>query len=399
MRTVAPTSLKNRLTPPPARQDVDRTAQTERVLRLATELFGVTAAALVAATPTGLRVQAFWSSGSWDQDDALTAAQRLLDLLEPPDIAGNAGGAEVLEEIGPERGFRASAPVRSPEGQPLGALCLVDPNRRALLSGLQRRLLAELGDLSVAAFDLPDRQGTPPDVSQSGAGDPLLTAADLYPEPIAIFDAAGKCLLRNSHFASLLGSDGKAVLGNAAPSAISDARGREAEWLALHLSRATMPVGIYRVCRANGTWICIEERQGPQGRSLMARVETAEAYGGDLDGAALFERSPSPMFVFDRETRRITAVNAAALAFYGWGRDAFLALPLETVGPLGRDPDQEELGLRQGFADAERWMHRNRAGETLHVAVRTASLTYRGRHSVLVAVTQHPPLQIGAVAV
>ena len=75
------------------------------------------------------------------------------------------------------------------------------------------------------------------------------------------------------------------------------------------------------------------------------------------------------MFVFDRETRRLTAVNAAALAFYGWQRDAFLALPLETVGPLGQDPDQEGPGPHQGFAEAERWTHVNRAGDSLHVAV------------------------------
>ena len=33
MRTIAPSSLRGRLTPPPPRQDFDRTAQTERVLR------------------------------------------------------------------------------------------------------------------------------------------------------------------------------------------------------------------------------------------------------------------------------------------------------------------------------------------------------------------------------
>ncbi len=399
MRTVTPTSLTDRLAPPPARQEYDRTAQTERVLRLATELFGVTAAALVEATPTGLRIQASWCSGEWDQDDAITAAQRLLDLLEPADVAGNGGGAGVLEEIGAERGFRAAAPVLTPEGQTLGVLCLVDPTRRTLLSGLQRRLLTEFGQLSVATLDVrPDRREFPTAVPQVRAGDRLLEAADTCPEPIAIFDADGKCLLRNSLFASLLGSEGTAVSGNASPSAIAEARGRETEWLSIQLSREIMPVAIYRVCRGDGTWICVEERRTPHGRSLMARTEPAEAYGGDLDGAALFERCPSPMFVFDRETRHMTAVNAAALAFYGWDRDAFLALPLETVGPLGPDPDQESVGPNQGFAEAERWVHKNRAGVFLPVAGRTAALTYRGRPSILVAVTDHPSSRRDPVA-
>ncbi len=162
-------------------------------------------------------------------------------------------------------------------------------------------------------------------------------------------------------------------------SAISEARGREAEWLAIQLSRETMPVGIYRVCRADGTWICVEERRTPHGRSLMARTEPAEAYGGDLDGAALFERCPSPMFVFDRETRRMTAVNAAALAFYGWDRDAFLALPLETVGPLGPDPDQRVLGPTRASPKLSAGCIRTAPATSFTVAGRTAALTYRGR--------------------
>ena len=401
MRTIAPSSLKGRLKPPPERQDFDRTAQSERVLRLATELFGVTAAALVATTPRGLQVRASWSSGEWDEGDAVTAAQRLLDLLEPPDDAVGAQGAGVLEEIGAERGYRAAAPVLSAPGQTLGALCLVDPDRRTLLSGLQRRLLAELGDLSISAFELrPTLRDTfPNETSLSGAADPLLMAADLYLEPIAVFDAEGKCLLRNSLFASLLGSDGTAISGRAALSATSDARGREAEWLADRLARATVPVGIYRVCRADGTWICVEERRTPQGRSLMARIETEEeAFGGDVDGAALFERCPAPMFLFGRETRRIMAVNAAALVFYGWSREAFLALPLDAIGPLGPDPDQEKWKPNTGLAAAEHWLHRHRTGDTLQVAGRTAALTYRGSPAVLVTVVDHASLRNGAVA-
>ncbi len=394
MPTIAPSNLRGRLTPPPARQDLDRTAQSERVLRLATELFGVTAAALVASTPGGLRVQASWSSGAWNDGDAVTAAQRLLDLPSPDD-AVRSQGAGVLEEIGAERGYRAAAPVLSPDGQTLGALCLVDPDRRVLLSGLQRRLLAELGDLSVSAFAL---RPTLPTVPSARAADPLLAAADRCAQPIAVFDAEGKCLLRNSLFASLLGADGTTTSGNAALSAISDARGREAEWIVDHLAHAAMPVGIYRVCRSDGTWICVEERRTPRGRSLMARIEPAAAYGDDLDGATLFERSPAPMFLFDRATRRPVAVNAAALAFYGWDRDDFLSLPLDAIGPFGPDPDQDKPDRRLRLAEAERWIHRNRSGEDLQVAGRTVALTYRGRPSVLVTVVAQACSAKGAVA-
>ena len=222
--------------------------------------------------------------------------------------------------------------------------------------------MAELGELSIAAFELrPTPRGAlPTETPWSGAADPLLTLADLCPEPIAVFDEEGRCLLRNGLFASLLGSNGLAIPGNAALSAISDARGREAEWLTDRLARAVRPVGIYRVCRADGTWICVEERRTPAGRSLIARFEAAEAYGGDLDGAALFERCPSP------------------------------------IGPVGPDPEQECAG--HGFAEPERWVHLNPAGEARHVAGRTAALTFRGRPSVLVAVTTLPSFRTGQVA-
>ena len=73
-----------------------------------------------------------------------------------------------------------------------------------------------------------------------------------------------------------------------------------------------------------------------------------------------------------------------------------MALPLETIGPVGPDPEQECAG--HGFAEPERWVHLNRAGEARHVAGRTAALTFRGRPSVLVAVTTLPSFRTGQVA-
>ena len=48
---------------------------------------------------------------------------------------------------------------------------------------------------------------------------------------------------------------------------------------------------------------------------------------------ALFEQSPQPCYVFDRETLRFLAVNAAACALYGWSRDEMLALSLRDIRP------------------------------------------------------------------
>ena len=48
-----------------------------------------------------------------------------------------------------------------------------------------------------------------------------------------------------------------------------------------------------------------------------------------------FEASPSPMRIFDHETLRHLAVNDAAVKFYGYSREEFLALTLKDT----RHPD------------------------------------------------------------
>ena len=116
----------------------------ERVLRIAADLFEVRAAALVLGDAVDLRIARVWARDEWHEADAIDAARHLFDALAAAEAIPSPA---VLEDIAPERGFRAAAPVFSEEGERLGAVCLVDSNRRALLSGLQRRLLAEFGTL------------------------------------------------------------------------------------------------------------------------------------------------------------------------------------------------------------------------------------------------------------
>jgi PAS domain S-box-containing protein len=52
-----------------------------------------------------------------------------------------------------------------------------------------------------------------------------------------------------------------------------------------------------------------------------------------MDYRLLFEVSPRPMWVADRETRQILLVNEAAVRMYGWSRDEFLAMTLDDIRP------------------------------------------------------------------
>lgn len=387
-------SLRDRMTPPAARPGTSRPGvaerpaglparapEVERALRLATDLFGVAAAALVLAGPDGLEVAA--ASAPDGCGYAIDAARRLFEVLataEPSEAGRHAG---VMEEVTSLRGFLAATPVLSASGRCLGAICLVDGDRRMLLTALQRRLFAEFGDLVAPALRgsasrgaAPERGGVPPD----GAAR-LQALADADPDAFALFDPEGRCLLRSSRFDALLGADAPA---GAPARIIPVAPGGEADWLALHLARDAEPVGVYRAARADGRWLSIEERRGPHGRSLVARVEEREAFGAADDMQLLFERCPFPMFVFDRDTRAILAVNRAALALYGWERDAFLRLDLDGIGPVGSAPvSADPCGRAVGAQD---WTHRTRDGRTVAVSGRTTGLSHGGRPAVLVTV-------------
>ncbi len=383
-------SLRDRMIPPTGRRPESvrsgvarrgaasvRTPEVERVLHLATDLFGVAVAALVLAGPEGFAVTAVSAADGCGADGAVAAAERLFEVLAASDAAAEDRPAGVMEEVVPGRGFLAATPILSVAGRCIGAVCLVDGTRAALLTSLQRRLFAEFGGLVAPALGA-SASAAPTPAAARDSRDRLQEIADAEPDAFALFDTEGRCLLRNGSFDALLGT---ASAPPAPRPALAEARGCEASWVALRLARDVPPVGVYRAALADGTWLSVEERRGPHGRSLLARLESRDAFGGTGDLALLFERCPYPMFVFDRGTRAILAVNAAALALYGWDRDAFLALDLDGIGPVGAETADAGVG----------WTHRARDGRPLLVTGRTIDLDHRGRPAILVTVLAGVP--------
>ncbi len=85
----------------------------------------------------------------------------------------------------------------------------------------------------------------------------------------------------------------------------------------------------------------------------------------------LFESNPSPMWVFEMATRRITDVNQAALERYGYTREEFLALTLADLRPPEDAPHLEEAlasaAAAEGTAHPAR--HRKKDGTIIDVEV------------------------------
>ena len=79
----------------------------------------------------------------------------------------------------------------------------------------------------------------------------------------------------------------------------------------------------------------------------------------------LFERSPQPTWVIDRETLRFLAVNHEAVRQYGYSRDEFLRMTARDIRPPEEVARLEAtLPLRVDDApdDGSRWVHRRRDG-------------------------------------
>ncbi len=100
----------------------------------------------------------------------------------------------------------------------------------------------------------------------------------------------------------------------------------------------------------------------------------------------LFDANPLPMWVYDTGTFRFLAVNAAAVAKYGWTPDEFLAMTILDIRP----PD--EIGAVRasasaaagGLHDTGPWRHRRKDGAEIRVRVTSHPLAFNGRPARLV---------------
>jgi PAS domain S-box-containing protein len=103
----------------------------------------------------------------------------------------------------------------------------------------------------------------------------------------------------------------------------------------------------------------------------------------------LFDHNPHPTWVFDRETLRFLAVNAAAVRKYGYSRDEFLSMTLKDIRPLEDVPAMIATvkTLGDGTENSGAWRHRLKDGTIIDTENTSYALTFLGRPArVVVAV-------------
>ncbi|NIE66985.1 EAL domain-containing protein [Burkholderia sp. Ax-1719] len=104
----------------------------------------------------------------------------------------------------------------------------------------------------------------------------------------------------------------------------------------------------------------------------------------------LFDAHPVPMYVFDRETLRFLAVNAAAIQQYGYSEEEFLDMTIRDIRP-----NEDVSRLEQHLARSDMitpnvrtmagiWHHARRDGTLVSVDISHHVLTFMGRAAVFV---------------
>ena len=106
----------------------------------------------------------------------------------------------------------------------------------------------------------------------------------------------------------------------------------------------------------------------------------------ELRYRALFEHNPQPMWVYDVETLAFLAVNAAAIARYGFSREEFLGMTILDIRPPEDVPSLRvhRAGADVGLNAAGLWRHRRKDGSVLLAEITTHSMQYGDRAAKLV---------------
>lgn len=121
-------------------------------------------------------------------------------------------------------------------------------------------------------------------------------------------------------------------------------------------------------------------------KTIQYAIERKRA---DNDYQQLFHDSPAPMYIFEKESLRMLAVNKAALQQYGYSREEFLHLKVTDIRPSYM-VDSFLLHLdthRPSFFDAGRWLHKKKDGSEFYVHIHAHDISFKSRDARMIVAT------------
>jgi diguanylate cyclase (GGDEF)-like protein/PAS domain S-box-containing protein len=129
---------------------------------------------------------------------------------------------------------------------------------------------------------------------------------------------------------------------------------------------------------------------GARESSAREKLRTVRALGrNDERFRNLFDDHPVPMYIFERETLRFLAVNAAAIQQYGYSESEFLDMTIRAIRPnaeISRLEShlQRSDVLQHGRTMAGVWHHRRKDGSTISADISYHALNFMGRAAFFV---------------
>ncbi|MGE0547449.1 MAG: EAL domain-containing protein [Kofleriaceae bacterium] len=124
----------------------------------------------------------------------------------------------------------------------------------------------------------------------------------------------------------------------------------------------------------------------PQARPGDGRAAPQPPQLMDHHYRSLFERSPTPMWTFDRDTLRFIAANDAAVAHYGYSRDELAKMTLADIW-VSKDAAQLRAAIDHPVDQRATWRHRRKDGSELTVEIRSSDLVVDGATVRLAVIT------------
>jgi PAS domain S-box-containing protein len=114
----------------------------------------------------------------------------------------------------------------------------------------------------------------------------------------------------------------------------------------------------------------------------------------------MFERNPSAMWVFDRNTYRILAVNEVACSLFGYTPAEFLALKVDQIRSAGLNPDYLETvsPFQPAFKGVGNHRYRRKDGTTLPIDIFAHDIEFEGHQGKLVLGVDRTEAQTAAEA-
>src|SRR5882762_8266210 len=100
----------------------------------------------------------------------------------------------------------------------------------------------------------------------------------------------------------------------------------------------------------------------------------------------LFDNNPHPTWVYDRETLRFLAANAAAVRKYGYSSAEFLAMTIKDIRPPEDVPAMLEgvLSAKDGSEKIGLWRHRRKDGSLIDAEITSYALNFSGRSAEVI---------------